>query len=548
MDSHAYDEKTAALIDQCNAMIESPDPAVLKLLSRLRKRAKELDDNALMGYSYYYQAYMIYFMSMGYHTFRQDLTKAARYLLHSGDYEMLGSVYNLAAVDAFNNGNYDVACNYYMTGQRFADKAKEPAMVSVIIETNLARLYNEVGQPERALKHLRKALRGSAAQKKHFRYKRILLAILLNGVTVHLELQNIERAQKLMQRVEKILRGIGEDELYEMKLTASFLRIRLLLTHGNETEAKKQLAVLMKTIRVEEQVHECIEDIGFFCKALVDFRLYKEAKKLIDILNPQIRATDITHVMRIFSEVKIYYYDIVGNEKKLLECLKEQNALLERQRNEQNSTYMYSIDLIDLMREMRDEQDVLRRENEELMQQARTDALTGLANRYTMVRELEAAFERAYRKRTSLGVEILDIDCFKEYNDTYGHRAGDRCLERIAKELLKVKEKHDNFCARYGGDEFVIVYEGMTDEEIIAMAEKIDRSVRSLRMKHSGNRPHQLVTVSQGICNDIPMEKNKLWDFLSEADQALYTIKRSRQQQQEPVSICLKKRPETFLR
>ena len=116
------------------------------------------------------------------------------------------------------------------------------------------------------------------------------------------------------------------------------------------------------------------------------------------------------------------------------------------------------------------------------------------------------------------------------------------------KELLKVKEKNGNFCARYGGDEFVIVYEGMTDEEIIAMAEKIDRSVRSLRMKHSGNRPHQLVTVSQGICNDIPMEKNKLWDFLSEADQALYTIKRSRQQQQEPVSICLKKRPETFLR
>ena len=94
----------------------------------------------------------------------------------------------------------------------------------------------------------------------------------------------------------------------------------------------------------------------------------------------------------------------------------------------------------------------------------------------------------------------------------------------------------------------LVVYEGCDDDEILKHAEQLDRAVRALRIRHGENRPQQIVTVSQGICNDIPMEKNKLWDFLSEADQALYTIKKSRNAQGKHLSVCLKKRPETFIR
>lgn len=548
MDSFSYDKKTAVLIEQCNALMRTLDPAVMNLFPRLRRRARELGDSALMGYAYYYQAYMVYYMGTGYRTFRPVLTKAVRYLLHSGDYDMLANVYNFIAVDAHNNGNYDVAYNYYMTGKRFADMTEETTIASVMIGINLGRLYQEMGQPENAIRYFRKAMRDCASQKDHFRYRRTLLAAMLNSVTAQLSLGDVPQAQKLMERAEKELAAAKEDELPDVRATATFLRIRLLMEQGKMADAKKMLSKLTKTLHLEEQVHEYIEDIGYFCRALTDHKLYREVKQLISTLDPQIRATDITYVMRIFSEVKIYYYDAAGDEKNLLEGLKEQNELLERQRAEQNQTYRYSIEMIDLTRELHEEQEDMRRENEELMLRVRTDALTGLPNRYTMVRELEAAFERAYRDGTTLGVEILDIDCFKEYNDTYGHRAGDRCLERIAGELEKAGKKNGTFCARYGGDEFVIVYEGQTDQEIIGMAEKIERGIRSLRMKHEGNHPLQLVTVSQGICNDVPMEKNKLWDFLSEADQALYSIKRSRELQKENVSICLKKRPETFIR
>ncbi|MBR0092567.1 MAG: GGDEF domain-containing protein [Lachnospiraceae bacterium] len=548
MDSSAYDAKTAELIDQCTALMKTLDPAVLKLFPRIRKRAGELEDNALMGFACYYESYMIYYMGTDYHTFRPSLTKSVRYLLRSGDYEMLAGVYNFVAVDAHNNGNYDVAYNYYMTGKRFADAAERTGMSSVMIEINLGRLYLELGKARIAKKHNNRALRDIRALKDHFRYRRTLLAVLLNGTTIELALGDKKKARQMMERAEKEHEKADTTVLQDIAHAEMFLRIRLLLADGKEAEAKKQLRAFIKDIRVEEQVHEYIEDIGYFIRALTDFRLYKEAASFIRAIDGQIRDTDITHVMRVFCEAKVYYYNAAGDEKKLLQSLIEQHELLERQRQEQNSTYRYSIELIDAARELGEEQDILRHENELLQMQARTDALTGLPNRYSMVKELEEAFERAYQGRTTLGVEILDIDSFKEYNDSYGHRAGDKCLEKIAKVLLKAQEKYGTFCARYGGDEFVVVYEGCDDDEILKRAEQLDRAVRALRIRHGENRPQQIVTVSQGICNDIPMEKNKLWDFLSEADQALYTIKKSRDGQGKHLSVCLKKRPETFIR
>lgn len=69
-------------------------------------------------------------------------------------------------------------------------------------------------------------------------------------------------------------------------------------------------------------------------------------------------------------------------------------------------------------------------------------------------------------------VEILDIDYFKEYNDNYGHQAGDACIMAIADELRKMQSR-DTFCARYGGDEFIIIYEYKTEDEVFSMADSL---------------------------------------------------------------------------
>ena len=78
-----------------------------------------------------------------------------------------------------------------------------------------------------------------------------------------------------------------------------------------------------------------------------------------------------------------------------------------------------------------------------------------------------------------MGVELMDIDFFKEYNDHYGHLAGDQCLKAIAGVLQRYRFRDRYFCARYGGDEFMILYTGMTVEKIRRVAEDILRKVRN---------------------------------------------------------------------
>lgn len=87
-----------------------------------------------------------------------------------------------------------------------------------------------------------------------------------------------------------------------------------------------------------------------------------------------------------------------------------------------------------------------------------------------------------------MAVEILDIDYFKQYNDNYGHQKGDLCICRVAKEIQKLAEKDDIFCARYGGDEFILIYEGYSREAVVILTEKLKRSIRDLNMEHAFQR------------------------------------------------------------
>ena len=126
-------------------------------------------------------------------------------------------------------------------------------------------------------------------------------------------------------------------------------------------------------------------------------------------------------------------------------------------------------------------------------------------------------------------MEILDIDYFKEYNDTYGHQAGDICLQQISEQIRYLTRNHPNvYSARYGGDEFVIIYEGMTDDEVTSLAASLRNRIRDLAILHETSKIDSCITVSQGIRNSVPKEGNKLWDYMYTADNALYSVKKHR--------------------
>ncbi len=167
------------------------------------------------------------------------------------------------------------------------------------------------------------------------------------------------------------------------------------------------------------------------------------------------------------------------------------------------------------------------RENEMLRVKSETDQLTGLMNRFGLNRCAEEAFERCYREQKPIAIGIMDIDFFKPYNDHYGHIAGDKCIIRIA-EILKEMEKQSGVkCARFGGDEFILVCEGRSEKEVEMLAGELRERVQAADMPHEFSDVAEKVTLSQGYSVGVPTPHQKLSNYVHVADGALYEAKES---------------------
>jgi diguanylate cyclase (GGDEF)-like protein len=169
----------------------------------------------------------------------------------------------------------------------------------------------------------------------------------------------------------------------------------------------------------------------------------------------------------------------------------------------------------------------LERVNAELHQQATRDGLTGVANRRRFEEQLAEEWRRAIRMRTPLTLAMIDVDCFKSFNDRYGHQSGDECLRAIARALEGTTRRAGELLARYGGEEFVVVLPGTSAQESFMAARRMLKSVEALNLPHAASSVCGTVTVSIGIATRIPDLGENPNDLLREADAALYRAKLS---------------------
>lgn len=233
----------------------------------------------------------------------------------------------------------------------------------------------------------------------------------------------------------------------------------------------------------------------------------------------------IVNLQRQIISLKIKFYRMHKDNDAYLEAAGQYYELSEIMEKEKQAMIANMLDV----RESLERANKKRREMEEanirLLEKSETDALTRLANRFRLNDYLDQVFEKALSEQTPLAMEILDIDYFKQYNDNYGHQAGDECIKRIAKQL-ELMQNDMIFCARYGGDEFIILYQNMTEEAVRHAAEGLRQRIIDLGIQHAYSKAMPIVTISQGICYDIPKDDTKSWDFLHAADAMLYQVKK----------------------
>jgi len=148
------------------------------------------------------------------------------------------------------------------------------------------------------------------------------------------------------------------------------------------------------------------------------------------------------------------------------------------------------------------------------------DSLTGIANRRGFDNRIKQEWLRAARDKTCISLAIADIDRFKDFNDKYGHVQGDVLLCLLAKQLVSMMRRPADFVARWGGEEFVMMFPNTELEGIVKYLEKIRESVQKMIIPDLPS-----TTISIGVAAIVPTMDKSIDDFFSKADKALYEAK-----------------------
>jgi len=168
---------------------------------------------------------------------------------------------------------------------------------------------------------------------------------------------------------------------------------------------------------------------------------------------------------------------------------------------------------------------VMKAQETELKRLVATDPLTGLSNRRALDDILDREWRRARRTGVPLGMIMVDLDYFKDYNDCYGHPAGDACLKAIAGLLRSNVRRPVDFVARYGGEEFAVLLPGTGMQGASRVGELLCDAVRAKKIIHPKSPLGSFVTASFGVAALVPERAGAASALVAAADEALYEAK-----------------------
>jgi diguanylate cyclase (GGDEF)-like protein len=488
--------------------------------NRLLKRAKEIGDPNLLGYSYYYVADAYYLLSTDYKKFNTNLLKAIELLQECGDMEHLARCYNLLGIDALKHGNPEVALDFYFNALKYCDDIEETSSIPGFVMFNIGQIYLNNGDIKQALQYVKQAYKGIRKNRTDSLYYRNLLYCYCFQADCYIALDKPDSVEKCLTGIDQLEQDskVSRELFQDLPVLDTKMRAHHFLKQKDLYE--KYADMLSYQMQNNKFPLDSVEDIYQTCRFFIKVGRFGEVDRVIKNLERSLTDLNIANLRKGYAKLKIEFFDKMGRDKDKATALLEYYESSLEQEKESIANYKFFMNI-------RSRLSSIEKENRILVRQAETDPLTGLGNRYSLNKYADTAFEYAYANQKSLAVEILDVDNFKHYNDTYGHQVGDECLKSIAEAINNVCKVRPTVKAfRYGGDEFVLVYEDMTDAQIMECATSLRDQVASMRfgVTKKGDKGTS-VTISQGIRNSIPSETNKLWDYMYAADNALYEVK-----------------------
>lgn len=480
----------------------------LHLCREFYQEAEVQKDTYFLGMACYYFGECCYKQKMAENSFSY-LSRANKYLNVHEEWELLSRSYNMIGLLLQFQGNFMHAVDYFMEGIKIAQEHGLAGRAAALCQ-NFSALCESVQDYEQALSYREMALvlMQSCCNEEDKELKAIAIRAML--IRLYMKIGQVKNAAVEMKRLDA--------EIENTPQAKDLLEVLVIqLEYAKKTQNKARASALKeRTLKAFYQypyILECFDACAIIAGYLLDTQDYTVLEELLDTVEAAVGKGVYAELYLQIVQYRIEMYEQQNRMEELAEASRLYFRLSCAQRTEMKKSYC---SVLKLRSELRQEEV----NNIFLTLKAGTDELSGISNRRRFNEEADRLFEKAYREKKTLGVEMLDIDFFKECNDNYGHQMGDKCIRRIAEALSSIKNRNV-FCARYGGDEFVVLYYDMSDSDILECCSYLQESTYKIG-KELGL---ESFSISQGVVNRVPVSGNKIWDFTAAADEALYWVK-----------------------
>lgn len=453
------------------------------------------------------------------------LDEAIKYCMEAiSGYEELGEYFkcarclNLQGVIYGAMDNETMAVDCYLTGLEYCRKHRIKGL-SHLFYSNIGTRYMELGDTAKAIDFFYKGIEDLKENGEELPglYERWLIVNKLNLGVAHLRLGSLDEAEENLKAAMELADNTG-DNTYTFTIMCGLSKIYL--ARGTEEYARGNLKSMMEFASLKlAPLNDYMQDIISFIdilKALQEYDLWRQCIEEFDKLSREVKSPT---VMLQAVEFWLDYYSSRGmTEEHKRMCIRHTQLYMALKKFI-NQDKITALNAKLKLQQAEDDVKAARLRLEK-------DDVTGLKNRYAMEKHGSKKVELAYNTGTALAVGILDVDHFKELNDTYGHLRGDMALKQVGNILDNCLDGYGDIY-RYGGDEFVLIIPNGSYEVADKVARKIIRNIEKSRIPNKAAPVNGKLTVSLGICCCIPKESDRLENLFDIADTVLYQVKNS---------------------
>lgn len=446
----------------------------------------------------------------------QMLQDAVHLFKRCEDEWMYARCLDLLGITYENTGNIFMAVDSYLEGLEIA-KSREYYLDMAIFYNNIGIRYQKLGEYKTAIKFLEKSEAALMSEKdREEEYYVQLARTYLNLSLSHNKISNVKFASNYLEQAKLIIK---EHKITKYSHIVMILTCNISWKMGDLDFVRNHVPILLKTIKGDKELSEYVQMIQETAVLLKTIKEYDAWKRLLQCGEKEAEIRNNLYFCLICAEMWIDYYHTIKDMDSYFNVCVDYIELFRKQKKVNDSHQILALDLKLALREMEAQRRILEKESKQ-------DIVTGIRNRHSLELESRIFVQEAVEKDMAIIVGIIDIDYFKQVNDTYGHVQGDRCLKLSAQVIEKSIHGYGKVY-RYGGDEFVLLITEGSEEVACRLAERIRQRISETKVRKGSHNSNSQFTVSQGYACFKPREGERLADILSHADKALYTAKDS---------------------